>query len=1024
MKPSNNDGASSVATATNNDGAASSSNKPDNPDDETLTQNAMNLIQQLQDDFVAQEKKTCRDCLRSKTLPCSRVVKVANGAVFSSPSTASTQILTKTHELLIHQASKLGALPNVDPQRSSSLSSLECMKWISGGLRFIQLILLLSERQSSQFPSEAHINNMMVSLVKAWANGVCELTRSCNTNNESDAMTLDAAQTLHAGPIFCFAFYSLLRMNEYVQTRGALMVPLWKGLCELAKLLGSDNAHWRNSLPPTLLGDAIRVLGDFLQEGKGRLECEALQYCNETPAPTARIAFQGKLVGFMMARMGQLLAIHFSNSDDPIPNGVWRSLLGLRGLAATLQLLSSSGTVPRQSLEPSFLKVYCEIAAKAGKCVLDTMLSKQNETRKQVRLPALENFLQSTMVTPGMEFGEDDEYHPHQDYRPETKSMLIRVSGLARTIGKVSVLQQFLELCNSNALENIQALLAAIEHLHSVAVPQCLSACLIVVRTKSHHSFSTTPTTIVLGSLRVMVNTLQEIENPAEFMASPEKDAFYRLLLRWLAGNTNNDTASVDSGLQEHPLSRELVVALLHAHIVGCSEETKRQRPEQLLSLMAKLLFDARTKLSFRRNIAAVLVRVVQSSSSTSILATKRIQTEFVSWLNCSAHSLKKRKRSGKLAALRLQQDDILVIARVLGTKRESAIVLPDCQQVLRKEYTRLSSDCAKETPQRCLLDSADRNTLLLAWLEGSIATSSTSCVASMLQMTGLDLVVDVLRPCLVVVSGLRFQLGTDGDRTHLLQRKVMLYSASMRLFVVWSIAFGDDGQLPIDKACLLIKHSISKDPWQQPDAKNVLVEKQHSILKFEVLHLLGHIAKAVPSNGSEKVLKSIRRAFIYFLSSNDWSVISSGISSVVQFASDLNAAHQGILPLCLPPSSMGVFQKRASGQHGNQEPSFECVEQLHGQLHRCRSTTPSIQTILACHKTTTSIAPGSYVLEMPTQDDRTATVIFPPGEQSLQDIQYMLGSETQIPTQTLKRAVVTSNGAFKLLLVQNKMNS
>ena len=36
---------------------------------------------------------------------------------------------------------------------------------------------------------------------------------------------------------------------------------------------------------------------------------------------------------------------------------------------------------------------------------------------------------------------------------------------------------------------------------------------------------------------------------------------------------------------------------------------------------------------------------------------------------------------------------------------------------------------------------------------------------------------------------------------------------------------------------------------------------------------------------------------------------------------------------------------------------------------------------------TTSSIVPGSYVLEMPTQEDRTATVIFPPGPKSLEDI-------------------------------------
>jgi hypothetical protein len=60
----------------------------------------------------------------------------------------------------------------------------------------------------------------------------------------------------------------------------------------------------------------------------------------------------------------------------------------------------------------------------------------------------------------------------------------------------------------------------------------------------------------------------------------------------------------------------------------------------------------------------------------------------------------------------------------------------------------------------------------------------------------------------------------------------------------------------------------------------------------------------------------------------------------------------------------------------------------------------------------------------MPTQEDRTATVIFPPGPESLQDIHYMLGGmgdDGQMTAQLLKRAVVTTGGVFKLLLVPSE---
>jgi hypothetical protein len=42
----------------------------------------------------------------------------------------------------------------------------------------------------------------------------------------------------------------------------------------------------------------------------------------------------------------------------------------------------------------------------------------------------------------------------------------------------------------------------------------------------------------------------------------------------------------------------------------------------------------------------------------------------------------------------------------------------------------------------------------------------------------------------------------------------------------------------------------------------------------------------------------------------------------------------------------------------------------------------------------TDTIVEGSYILTMPTANGRTAMVIFPPGDESLQDIKCMLGSE------------------------------
>lgn len=871
-----------------------SGNDDDDGKKDSVESNAKRLIRFLRGNFQKEGKLTCRDCLRTKTLPCPRVVQIADGALVSSAS--DPHLLEKTHEIILETSTKFNNAPP---------SSLDCMDQISVALRYLQLVLLLLERKTLQIPNEANLNKMMVSVLKAWTTGVCEWIRNCasNTDTHENCLTADASTSLQPGPVFCFAFYSLLRMNEYVQTRGALMVPLWKGIGELAKLLTkpcpthtdalsadgdeeqvqAESKDWREALPPNILGDALKVLGDFLQEGKGRLEFEALQHCSNPKGETFssdRIVFQGKFVGFMATRMAHLLKIYFSfkkSAKDSVLNGVWRSLLGLRGLATTLQLLCSAGIIGNpggSKIDAGFLKVYSEIAAKAGKCATDTILRKE----QNIELPALESLLQSQMVINDKDDILDDNYNRRQEYPEEVQSKLIRISILARTMGKVSMLQQILEIANSrNIARNVEPLLAMIEHMHSISVPQCFSACLIAVRcnANSENNHFTTPTTIVLGSLQIMVRTLQKIEASSDFMASSKRDVFYRLLIRWLAVNsdTENTDKSIDVTTRENPLSRELVVSLIHAHIVNCSDHFQKGRPTKLLSYMTKLVMDSRTGTALRRNIGAVLMRLLSSSETRGgdlacAMATKLVGKEFLSWLNFTAATQKlskkrKRSRNEKLGgATDFGQQDIMIISRVLsaarGTKEGS---LDDKKQVLQKEFALLLSDCSGESSrsEKSFLATAERNSLLLAWLEGCVATRSAAAMDVIREITGLDLLVDILCPVLTTISNLRFKLGQNGDSNKVLKKKVMLYCAAMRLSTAWAVAYPDEGKLPIDNVCLLMKNIISKDPWREPDIEShrlPLVENQHSILKFEVVRLLGFIGKVVPSNCSEKILK------------------------------------------------------------------------------------------------------------------------------------------------------------------------
>ena len=211
------------------------------------------LILQLQGDFRAEGKTSCRDCLRTKTLPCSRVVEVADGAIFSkhknehknedekkdaatehyasssssllqgSPVSPS-QILRNAYEILLDEytnflppypsnsnsnttastitiattATTATATNTIRDEAATQPSSLQCMNRVSVILRFIQLLLLLSKREqqrqqsASSFPSAAEVNKMMVSLLDGWTRGICEFTRFCETNdNNAAAVDMD-----------------------------------------------------------------------------------------------------------------------------------------------------------------------------------------------------------------------------------------------------------------------------------------------------------------------------------------------------------------------------------------------------------------------------------------------------------------------------------------------------------------------------------------------------------------------------------------------------------------------------------------------------------------------------------------------------------------------------------------------------------------------------------------------------------------------------------------------------------------
>jgi hypothetical protein len=178
--------------------------------------------------------------------------------------------------------------------------------------------------------------------------------------------------------------------------------------------------------------------------------------------------------------------------------------------------------------------------------------------------------------------------------------------------------------------------------------------------------------------------------------------------------------------------------------------------------------------------------------------------------------------------------------------------------------------------------------------------------------------------------------------------------------------------------------------------------------------------------------LQEVKRGFVKLLSVNDWPLVSYGISSLCTFGTTLNVAHQHILRPCLPDSCLTLFQCRVSKkpwedkkQRDDHVEKNDISIALRIGHHLSQLGVSRIipdQDIFFPSPALISIDPGSYVLEMTTQEGRTAMVFFPPGPQSLQDIEYMLGGTEEPPSiQTLMRVDPSPLGGIKCLMHKRK---
>lgn len=894
---------------------ASSSGQQQNP---TTNAAARAVISQLEANFHSQNKRSCRECLRSKALPCRQVSDLLRSETVTTFSTvsllSSPAVLEVAHQILLTEYmtfpphNEERGLNSDNPTTSTAFTSLNCMSNIATTLRFVQLLLLvvnndylqpqsdrsrtISDTARTSMTSMAEQNvvppeqiyRMVRVLLQGLCTGVCEFVKKWNiVRNDNDQdddddndndhlydpMEADSTASLDSRSVFCFAFASLLRMNGFVRTRGELLAPLWRGICDLVGLLVPGvtpmtyYSSWRESLPKSFLSDAMTALGGFLHEGKNRLEASAVNLLKTGRAMQQEqqqheagcekgdqaVAFQGKLVRFMITRMSQVMKAYFilyENQPRDTENelegrkavfDVWRTLLELRGMATVLQLLSSTpvGTKqmnPESRIDVSTVKVYFEVAARTGQCVMSCLEGQEHS----LRVLGLETLLHTYLTELSSDCIDDAK-----------EGRRFRVMG--RALGKVSILQQALASDSGTQEKDvIETRLKVVENLLLTSIPACFEACVTSYAAQSDASTLsqvTLPSTIIQRSLQQMTQSLRKVP-------STHHSQLHRLFIRWLAGDCRVKAV-------QHPLARDLVVVLLHAHLVECAVSSDYGAyVTRMLSYLVKVLFDTRTARVLRSNVAVLLMRLQSSNQlqeSTRIL----MEQEFVSWMESTSHSKKRKRARQNFPDIINDQTDFSTISWALrGHGMSDQFATVPIHGRLCKAIQQLHGACSKipvEEQGQHLLASAYRHGLLLAWLERWVMSArgggKNYCIESFRHAFGMNLI-DFLHDVLGAIS--RFDLEAGTPKSSCFRKKAILSNAAMRLSATFGglVSHFHDMKYPVESISQLISHVLQP----RKASKHLSITRYNAGLAFEAISLLGSIGSLIPTASPERLLE------------------------------------------------------------------------------------------------------------------------------------------------------------------------
>ena len=616
---------------------------------------------------------------------------------------------------------------------SNESSCLSFMKRVATIVWFVQLLLESRSMQGSSESalSEAEANKMALSLLQNLPKSVTALLKRWKDDGveaiSDDGHEMDLNE-FHAPTVAYFSIGAYLRaVDPYVSCRPFLLSPLWKGIGDIASQL--------TSLPFDLAVKTLKALLGYLYEGESQTMATLTQYVESCPSESLaqQHEFQVKVLIFLVARVAILLRVQ-SRKDDKakevaVLDHAASVLLRLRGLTlateAQLRNKDSSRSSALTEQDRSFLKAYEQLEIRVEECIVNSWLRSSKPEGSIFDRHDLNQFLRLK--------------HQHAASRGVQKHLM----SSSFAFGKTLVLQRLLQQTVAQVTSTVDTLSDSDNQSLLFLCQELLFSTLPLVQSFDPSTTLLSTCLVTMVSATVVCGTRASTDNRSQL---------HRLLVRWL---------TPPSGGNLHPLTRELLVSLIHLYILRMCQvyqsavqsgsprsvdlretangvERVAGPVKSMISLLVKLLFDPRTQSGLRRNIAGTVTRLLGSQTEAvdsveqhvSGFLQQAIAVEFEQYLkqDIKAERRKRKQRNAPskqvdamncrpLGSLPFQ--DVNTMLEVL--KQISTFNVPSLDRELASLSRDLSDFDSNTKPQAYNLGHRSRNasSLLLSLLCG-----------------------------------------------------------------------------------------------------------------------------------------------------------------------------------------------------------------------------------------------------------------------------------------------------------------